>query len=105
MAYQKNFTATTDDPIVLGNRSRASDAVVQVEGGAPGTLVFEARVEGASAWVPISLTPVAGGAAVSSVTAAGIWRTTGYGASGMDVRIRMSVAGTATVTAQAVDAY
>ncbi len=85
---QNNLLATTGAPstvtILLSN---LGSCAIQLAGTFVGTVLFEATVDN-STWVALSLTPSAGGAAVTSATAPGIWQGAcgGYG----QVRARCS---------------
>jgi len=105
MAQAKRLSVANDTTPTIGNRSGPSDAIIEIEGTWTGTITFEAKVEDAVLWFPIGLTPVAGGAVSTTAAANGIWRTVNGGASGLEVRGRLSTAtsGTAETSVASAD--
>lgn len=59
-------------PIPLRDASQFGSVAVSIAGAFVATITFEASNDNVN-WVPAALTPVGGGAAVTSVTAAGLW--------------------------------
>lgn len=91
---------------IQGSTVGPADVVFQIEGAWTGSIFFEAQTEGSSIYVAFPVTPLAGGAAVSSLVAGetGIWRSTGSGASGLRVRARFAPGtGTPTIAAFSTD--
>ena len=87
MANQSSGSLNAADEVVLLAVGAAGTIGVQVVNSFSGTLSFEGTVNG-STWAAISLTPIVGGAAVSSTTAAGQW--SGGCAGLLAARVRMS---------------
>lgn len=105
MAQRKVMPAAGGSTDAIGNMAAISDAVFQIEGAWTGTIFFECRTDG-GLYVPLSVTPAAGGAAVTQLAAGetGIWRTLNGGASGVEARARfVPGTGTPTIASQAVD--
>ena len=87
MTNQSSGLLNIAEEVVLVPTGAAGSVGVQVVNSFSGTLSFEGTVNG-SAWSALSLTPVAGGTAVTSTTAAGQW--SGRCAGLLAVRVRMS---------------
>lgn len=94
------LTATNDATPWIGNQNAACDAVFQLLGTWTGTVTFECCTEGNEANpVAMSVTPAAGGAAVTTATANGLWRTLNGSAGGVKARARFTTASSGTVVA------
>ena len=51
----------------------AREAAIQLAGTFTGTVNFEASIDGGKTWTALAMTPSAGGSAVTSATAAGLF--------------------------------
>ena len=85
------------------NSEYGSKAVVQVSGTFSATLVVEGSLDGSN-FVTLELAPVGGGAAVTSITAAGAWRVDLDAWKSARVRVDTYVSGDAEVSASTVRA-
>ena len=103
MATIKKAIAALNDAITIDvPTDQPCLASVQLPAGWAGTVVVEATLDDVN-WVALGLTPVAGGASVALITAAGIW-TAAVGAF-EKVRARVSVAGAGGIAALSVSKY
>lgn len=98
MANSKVMPAAGGSTDPIGLLDGVSDAIFQISGAWTGTIFFEGRAEG-GAWVPLTVSPLSGAAAVTQLAAGetGVWRTLNGGASGIEARARF-VPGTGTPT-------
>jgi hypothetical protein len=64
------FTSNTSGKVYISISDHS--IAIQLVGTFTATIQFEGSVDGAN-WAALSMTPIGGGAAVTSATAAGIW--------------------------------
>lgn len=95
---QKNLTATSGFASTVDILLSGLDTVaIQLEGTFSGTVVFEVTTDN-DTWAALSVTPSAGGSAVTSATGTGIWAANGC-AGYYAARARHSVHNSGTVIA------
>ena len=85
------------------NSEHDSEAVIQVAGTFVATLLVEASLDGTN-YETLEITPVGGGAAVTSITAPGAWRVDLGGWKSAQVRVDTFTSGDAAVSASTVRA-
>lgn len=85
------------DYVLLPLFQDTAAVAVQLEGTFSGTVQFEHSVDGGVTWLATSGVPGAGGASVTSATAAGIWRFAEAGTS--HFRVRCSAYSSGAITA------
>jgi hypothetical protein len=90
-------TSSTPNCIIVNVPSGASTASFQITGTFSATTTFEATGP-ALTWVALSVTPSAGGAAVTTATGAGLWTASVSGYVAVRMRIGTYVSGTAVET-------
>jgi len=79
------------------NVSGYSRLCMQVKGITTATITFECTVNGVD-WVALSVSPIGGGAAVTTATADGVFSATVGGLTSVRARISAWTSGTITVT-------
>lgn len=89
---------SVNDELIVDVRF-ASRCGFQLPSGLTGTVTFEGSVDGSN-FVALSVTPLAGGSAVTSTTAAGAWFATNGVAELKSVKVKCSAftSGSATMT-------
>jgi hypothetical protein len=90
----QNAAAATGNGTVM-NIDGFKAVAVQVSGTFVGTVTFETSVDGTN-FVATGVTPAAGGAAVSTATAPGLWNLTPNGVTQLRVRVSAYTSGTIT---------
>lgn len=93
--------STAGTCIILAVQRNAGGASININGTFSGTLQFEAATDPAGQnYTAIAMTPLAGGTAVTSATAAGSWTTNASGIVGIRVRASALASGSAQVSIQ-----
>jgi hypothetical protein len=89
--------------LILQNTAAASTSsvVITLVGGFTGTIQFEASADGGNTFVSVPGTPAAGGTAVTSATAAGVWNFSLPAYTNVRARASAFASGPLTVTIQA----
>lgn len=99
-----NAQATFAAPGVLVlevNDAMSEEGVVDVSGTFTGlTVAVEGSTDGGTTWRALAMSPVAGGADVTSVTAAGAWRSNFGGFNKARVNVSAIATGSVVVKAQ-----
>lgn len=97
-----NITANGQSTFELGAPAdKDGGACIQVTGTWSGTLEFQVSVDKVN-WIPVSVQPLGGGAAVTTVTANGIWRVPASNIIGLGGINHLRVSSTAAWTGTAV---
>lgn len=97
MLATQTFTGTGQTLSVVLEDDVSRDFIFQVTGSGTHTLAVQLSNDGTT-WVAVQLTPVGGGAAVTSVSAAGMWRVEQVGGA-QRIRVQSTVAGTGSMVA------
>lgn len=94
-------TNGTQTPDLGAPQDKDGGVCIQITGTWTGTLEFQASVDGTN-FIPISAQPLGGGAAVTTVTANGIWRVPASTIVGLGGINRVRVGATAAMTGTAL---
>jgi len=98
MRAQKTLGALNDELPLNISDSYSEEGVIDISGTFTATLVVEGSADGVT-YRALAMSPVAGGAAVASVTAPGAWRVDFGGAKAARVRVSAYTSGSAVAQA------
>lgn len=92
--FSQGSVTAVNEAISISRLNTWGTVAIQVTGTWAGTLTFEASIDGTN-YVAAGVTPIAGGAVVTTTTANGIWwlQNNGY----ITIRARFSTATSGTV--------